>query len=139
MSQPRIVMLEYDPDDRYLTEEFFAKIGRKVSIDFVTNTDDFQLYFDDCVKHLRPYPSLILMNQHAAPQSAITILKELKSNPAYGHIPVVILGSLSHPGTTKEFYAAGASSFIQKPSTDRDTHDKISTFIRYWFDTVELA
>jgi hypothetical protein len=51
----------------------------------------------------------------------------------------VILGSLSHPGMTKEFYAAGASSFIQKPSTDRETQTKIASFVQYWFDTVELV
>jgi CheY-like chemotaxis protein len=139
MSQPRIVMLEYDQDDRYLTEEFFAAMGRKVAIDFVTNSDDFLAYFDRCTKNNRSYPSLILMNQLAAPQSALTLLKQIKSNTDYGHIPVVVLGNLSHPDLTKELYAAGASSFIQKPSTDRDTHVKISSFLQYWFDTVELV
>jgi CheY-like chemotaxis protein len=139
MSQPRIVMLEYDQDDRYITEEFFAESGRKVTIDFVTNSDDFLKYLDRCTKNNRSYPSIILMNQQATPQSALTLLKQLKASPDYGHIPVVVLGSLSHPVMTKEFYAAGASSFIQKPFTGRDTRDKIANFIKYWFDTVELV
>ena len=134
----RILMLEYDPDDRYISKEFFAQAEQKIGIDFVTNSDEFfaflqmQRYSDTLL------PSLIIMNQKASPSDPLTLLKQLKTDPYYKPIPVVILGDISHSGLTRSYYEAGAASFILKPVTYDETRTKIETFIKYWFLTVEL-
>lgn len=138
MGRQKILMLEHDQDDRYLTQESITEIGRQVHIDFVRNSEEFWAYLHARYGDKNSYPSLILLSQKAAPQSALSILKELKSNTHYSYIPVVVLGNISYPDITREYYAAGASSFIQKPATNKDTQNKISNFIDYWFDTVEL-
>ena len=132
-------MLEYDPDDRYISKEFFAQAEKKIGIDFVTTSDEFMAFLQLQRHGDIRLPSLIIMNQKAAPADPLTLLKQLKTDPYYKAIPVVVLGDISHAGLTRSYYEAGASSFILKPVTYEETKNKIESFIRYWFITVELG
>jgi len=134
-----ILMLEYDPDDRFLTTSVFQEQQLKVHIEFVNNSDEFFAWLDHRREQKLSYPDLVLVTLRAAPLDGKEILKQLKSNPEYQHIPVVLLAGITDQRIIKECYAAGASSFIQKPSLNKDTNDKIINFFRYWFETVELV
>jgi CheY-like chemotaxis protein len=129
-----ILMLEHDEDDRYITQAIFDENQYRVSLNFVTDRDAFWEY----LKSSSVLPSLILLNYHAGALTAVGILNELKSNPRFQYIPVVVLSGSVKQDMVKECYHAGASSFIQKPSSNKTATDKITNFIRYWFETVEL-
>jgi CheY-like chemotaxis protein len=127
-------MLEHDDDDRYITQAIFDENQYRVSLNFVSDRDAFWKY----LKSSSVLPSLILLNYHAGPLTAVGILDELKSNPRFQYIPVVVLSGSVKQDMVKDCYHAGASSFIQKPSSNKVATDKITNFIRYWFETVEL-
>lgn len=129
-----ILMLEHDDDDRYITQAIFDENQYRVSLNFVSDRDAFW----EQLKSSSVLPSLILLNYHAGPLTAVGILDELKSNPRFQYIPVVVLSGSVKQDMVKECYHAGASSFIQKPSSNKIATDKITNFIRYWFETVEL-
>jgi response regulator RpfG family c-di-GMP phosphodiesterase len=131
-------MLEHDDDDRYITQAVFDENKYSVKLHFVYNSNDLFAFLLSCEKTLIAYPSLILLNHYAAPLNAVDILKGLKSNPKYTHIPVVVLSGTMNNEILRNCYAVGANSFIKKPSSSREINEKISTFIRYWFETVEL-
>lgn len=135
MKRSKILMLEHDEDDRYITKAFFDEGRYPLDIDFVHNSNEFSTYLEQCPE----LPALIMVNQHAVPMNAVELLKMVKSNPAHRHIPVVVLSGTSNEEMIRECYASGASSFIQKPAGHAETDHKISSFIRYWFETVELA
>jgi DNA-binding NarL/FixJ family response regulator len=132
-------MLEHDRDDRFISQELFSEMDRKVEVDFVTTSDEFFAYLYSHLSAKLPFPSLILINQQAAPLNVTALLKEIKSINAFRYIPVVVLGDRADASFTREYYDAGASGFIQKPATYQDTQKKIETFINYWFGTVELT
>jgi CheY-like chemotaxis protein len=129
-----ILMLEHDDDDRYITQAIFDENQYRVSLNFVMDRDAFWEY----LRSSSVLPSLILLNYHAGPVTAVGILNELKSNPRFQYIPVVVLSGSVKQDMVKECYHAGASSFIQKPSSNKTATEKITNFIRYWFETVEL-
>ena len=133
-----ILMLEHDDDDRYITQAVFDENHYAVKLHFVDNSDDLFAFLISCEKKLNPFPALILLNHYAAPLNAVDILKDLKSNPKYAHIPVVVLSGTTNDEILHRCYAMGANSFIQKPSSGAQVGEKISTFVRYWFNTVEL-
>jgi hypothetical protein len=54
------------------------------------------------------------------------------------HVPVVVLGEVSGDDHIKEWYRAGANTFIVKPSTVAATQKKIKTFFEYWFEVAEV-
>ena len=133
-----ILMLEHDEDDRYITQAIFNEHNYDIKINFVGNSDEVLAHLDHCTKTNSRYPSMILLNYNSGPANALSVLRELRSNPHYMHIPVVVLSGSAHNDIIKECYSSGASSFIQKPSRDKETQEKIVNFFNYWFDTVEL-
>lgn len=132
-------MLEPDDDDRYITKTVFEENRFDVRITFVTTADELFGHLKSNSKNRSDSPSLILLNYHSMPSTAAQILSELKNKTSsFSHIPVVVLSGTVNNEIIQECYAAGASSFIQKPSRSDETNNKISNFFNYWFGTVEL-
>jgi CheY-like chemotaxis protein len=132
-----ILMLEHDDDDRYITQSVFGEHRYDVKIHFVNSADEFFRYLNDCL-HRSSLPSLILLNYYAQPVNAVDVLKQLKANADFRQIPVIVLSDAVTPEIIDECYLHGASSFIQKPWKAGETEEKISSFFRYWFETVLL-
>lgn len=133
-----ILMLEDDEDDRYITQTIMDDNAYNVCIKFVSNSHDLFDNLRSWHADSTPFPSLIILDYHTFPMNASQILKELKSDAALMHIPVVVLSGTGNGEIIRQCYREGASSFIRKPSTSLGTNMKISTFIKYWFETVEL-
>jgi response regulator RpfG family c-di-GMP phosphodiesterase len=133
-----ILMLEQDDDDRYITQAVFDEHHYDLKIQFVTTSNEVFSHLAQCEKNNTRFPSLILLDYHSSPSNAVEILNELKSTGKFSHIPVVVLSGSVKSEIIKECYGSGASSFIQKPSKSADTDAKISSFFKYWFETVEL-
>jgi CheY-like chemotaxis protein len=133
-----ILMLEHDDDDRYITQSVFDQHNYPVKLHFVTSSDELFAFLTHCETNNIPLPSLILLNYYAAPLNSVEILKRLKSDQRFLHIPVVVLSGTLNKNILHNCYSVGANSFIQKPALNKETNEKISTFIRYWFETVEL-
>jgi CheY-like chemotaxis protein len=136
---PTILMLEHDEDDRYITQSMFEEHKFNVSLHFVTDSRDLIKYLQDVRNGGAISPSLILLNYVAFPNDGISILKELKSDNAFKHIPVVVLSGTVQKSIIRQCYEHGACSFIQKPSNNKESERKISNFFKYWFQTVELV
>lgn len=133
-----ILMLEHDDDDRYITQAVFDENHYPVKLHFVRDSNDLFAFLISCEKTFTPYPALILLNHYARPLNAVDILKDLKSNPKYAYIPVVVLSGTLNDEILQACYSAGANSFIRKPSSGAEITEKIGAFVRYWFETVEL-
>jgi CheY-like chemotaxis protein len=127
-----VLMLEDDPDDRFITKESLEKLGLNISIEFVQ-------YSHDLFKHLESFskPHIIIIDFISLPENATDIIKKLKTDARYKSIPVVVLGDSSASKYVTECYEVGANSFVRKPSTLEETLEKIKTFFTYWFSTVE--
>jgi CheY-like chemotaxis protein len=132
-----ILMLEHDEDDRYITQSVFDDNKLDVSIQFASNSNELTGYLEDCIGQKKSLPSLILVNYHAFPLNALEIIKWLKSKDNFRYIPVIVLSGSVNPEIIRSCYAHGANSFIKKPSLGAER--KILTFVRYWFDTVQLV
>lgn len=133
-----ILMLEHDDDDRYITQAVFDENNYSVKLHFVNNSDDLFAFLISCERNFLPFPALILLNHYAAPLNAVEILRDLKANPKYAQIPVIVLSGTMNREILHSCYSMGANSFIKKPASADEINKKISAFVRYWFETVEL-
>ena len=127
-------MIRTDSDDRDLTESALSETGTDVRVKFISDLEEL----DSFVKKAGEQ-SLILLNDNDASHKGYDRLKQLKANPAYGHIPVVVLGELSTDDYVRQCYKAGANSFVVKPSTVADTNKKIAGFFNYWSQVAEVV
>jgi CheY-like chemotaxis protein len=134
-----ILMLEHDDDDRYITQQTFDENNANVKIQFVTTSHELFNFLENCGRSGKLFPALILLNYYSLPQSSIDVLKAIKANDSFRHIPVIILSGTVSAQIVSDCYREGASSFIQKPSLAAETNKKISSFIKYWFETATLS
>jgi DNA-binding NarL/FixJ family response regulator len=128
-----VLMLQADPDDQYITESALAEINSSLTIKYLQETTEMEKYIAE-----NGEPALILLNDGGTITERGQILRQLKANPVYNHIPVVVLGERSSPDYVKECYRAGASTFITKPSSINTTRKKIEMFFSYWFEVAEV-
>jgi response regulator RpfG family c-di-GMP phosphodiesterase len=139
MTNTTILMLESDSDDRFITTSMISEFPYQLDLAFVNYGEEIFKYLEHCRLTGNAFPSMILLSLTVNPNDAIAVLKQLKSNPLYNHIPVIVLTGVKQAAIVKECYALGASSFIEKPSSAQDTNTKIANFLKYWLETVELA
>lgn len=128
-----VLMLQTDADDRFITESTMSEMEYTIPLKFLDDTDKL----DEYVRQ-KGLPSLILLNDSGSILQKGQLLRQLKSNPVYGHIPVVVLGEKTTDDYIRQCYKAGASSYISKPSSVKETKKKIETFFSYWFDVAEV-
>ena len=124
---PYAIMLQTDEDDKYITESILAEINNTVPVIFIAGTDELKEAIASSGE-----PTVILVNDSFS-HTAKEQLKQLKSEPAYSHLPVVILGEVVAEEYIRQYYRSGASTYITKPSSIAGTKKKIDVFFRYWF------
>lgn len=129
-----ILMVEDDPDDRYLTEQTLQEIGVTTPIKFLTQSDEVLSFLES-----HELPALILIDYNISPDNGVEVLKTLKAHPAYRPIPVIILSDSAAPAYVTECYRHGANSFIAKPFTAETTRKKIENFFTYWLEVAEVG
>lgn len=128
-----VLMLQTDVEDRFITESTMSEMELSVSLKFLDDAEILDEYVG-----LEGLPSLILLNDSGSILQKGQLLRQLKSKPVYGHIPVVVLGEKTTDDYIRQCYRAGASSYITKPSSIGETRKKISMFFTYWFDVAEV-
>jgi CheY-like chemotaxis protein len=134
-----ILMLEPDADDRFITSSMISEFAYELDLVFVNYGEEIFKYLEHCRENGDALPSLILLSLTVNARDGIEVLRQLKANKLYNHIPVIVLTGVKQTSIIKECYALGASSFIEKPISVHDTNTKIANFLKYWLETVELA
>lgn len=132
--QSYVLMMQVDPDDRYLTESVLDNLSQPVSIEYSSGFREMEE-----IIQAHGHPSVILLNDRGSTHPGGEMLIRIKSHTEYGYIPVVVLGEVSTPEYIRKCYRAGASTFIIKPSTLKETQEKIEKFFSYWFDVAETS
>lgn len=137
-----ILLVDDDPDDRYLLQTAFEESDTPCRLDYVEDGDEIFAYLD---KQAQPdssteqLPDLILLDLNMPKKNGWQVLNELKQSPLFKHIPVVILTTSKSPEHVRKSYSLGASSFISKPSSFTSLVEVAKVLGKYWFDVVTFA
>ena len=130
----RIVFADDDADDRLLVQEAFEENNVACKLDLVE--DGIQLL--DYLNNNETNPSLILLDINMPRKDGTQVLAELKSNPQWRHIPVIMFTTSKSPEDVRKCYDLGANSFIVKPSSFQDLLNVTDVIVKYWLETVAL-
>lgn len=135
---PYVLMLEDDGDDRHLTKAFFAEQGYDLGLEFIEDAEGVLPCLENCYQNNIPLPGLIILDKNTPGKTGFEVLQEIKTNPNFQHVPVVMMSGTAFPAEVAEAYRLGVNSYITKPVSHQLTVKKIDTCIRYWFETVDL-
>lgn len=131
--QDYVLMLQADEDDRYFTQSILDEMQETIAMQFISGINELKT----CIS-ANGFPAVILINNQDHRHKAIDIVKYLKADNSLDHIPVIVLGEITTADYTRQYYRAGANSYIIKPSTVAAMRKKIRLFLDYWFEVAEV-
>lgn len=137
-----ILIAEDDEDDRLLAKEAFREAKIANPIHFVTDGEQLMDYlhrrqpYQDVKQY--PWPGLILLDLNMPRKDGREALAEIKGDPTFRRIPIVVLTTSKADEDVVRSYDLGVNSFITKPVTFNGMVDVVRAFSRYWFGVVTL-
>jgi CheY-like chemotaxis protein len=137
-----ILMADDDEDDCMLASEALTESNLQHQLYVVKDGEELMDYLYRRGKYANSEntvsPGLILLDLNMPKKDGREALKEIKSNPKFRHIPVVILTTSKAEEDIQLSYYLGANSFIIKPVTFASLIEVMKTIGKYWFNIVEL-
>jgi CheY-like chemotaxis protein len=137
-----ILMADDDPDDRQLTREAFVEAKLANDIRFVEDGVELLDYLHRRGKFAdpasSPRPGIILLDLNMPRKDGREALQELKQDPRFRAIRVIILTTSKAEEDILRTYNLSAASYITKPVTFEALVDVVKTLGKYWLEIVEL-
>lgn len=131
---PLLVVEDHEPSAKIIST-VFAEVAPSISVRLVSSGDE-------CLSELRDDstsdPHMILLDLGLPDTNGLRILEIRNNDPNLQEIPTIVLSGQDDPETITASYAAGANSFIRKP-TDFDGYlEMAETVVDYWYTTAAL-
>ena len=137
-----ILMADDDPDDRQLAKEAFEEAKLANDLRFVEDGVELLDYMHRRGKFsdpaTSPWPSIILLDLNMPRKDGREALQELKADPRFRTIRVIILTTSKAEEDILRTYNLSAASYITKPVTFESLVDVVKTLGKYWLEIVEL-
>ena len=134
-----ILLVEDNPGDVRLTQEAFKEAGIANRIHVVT--DGYQalefLYqrgeYEDAVR-----PDLVLLDLNLPKKNGDEVLEELKADPQFTGLPVIVLTSSDAETDVVRSYELNANAYLTKPVNPGEFVETVRTLERFWLSIVRL-
>jgi CheY-like chemotaxis protein len=131
-----ILIAEDNPDDRFMIERGFRKIGLQGPLHLVVDGAEAIAYMKGEGRYADrsqfAYPSFVITDLKMPRADGFAVLDFLKRNPAWAIIPTVVLSASADPDDIKKAYMLGASSFHCKPAGLDGLTKLLSVVHDYW-------
>lgn len=137
-----ILVADDDPDDRKLTQEAFTESKLANDLRFVGDGVEVFDYLNRRGKFAdpasSPWPSLMLLDLNMPRMDGREVLVELKKNPRYSGIRVIVMTTSKSEADINKAYLLNAASYITKPVTFDSLVNVVTALGKYWLEIVEL-
>jgi CheY-like chemotaxis protein len=113
-----ILMAEDDEGHAFLVQQNLAEAGIANEIIHVLDGQealDFIRAQGAYANRTRNGPLLLLLDINMPRVDGVEVLRQLKSDPAYAQIPVIMLTTTDDPREVRRCYDLGCSSYVTKP------------------------
>lgn len=134
-----ILLAEDNPGDVRLAREAFKRGRVPTNINVANNGEDVISYLRRTGKYeLAVRPDLIVLDLNMPRKDGRAVLAEIKHDPKFDCIPVVVLTSSDADEDIVACYKLHASCFISKPFEVKEYNDVIRSIEDFWLTTVKL-
>ena len=82
-----------------------------------------------------PVPSVILLDLRIPKVDGLDVLRQLKQDPVYRNVPVVVLTTSGEDRDVRRSYELGAASYIVKPVEFEKFQEVVGRIDLYWMVT----
>jgi len=134
MSILSILIADDDEDDKFLLKSAFEECKIEAPLTFVDNGQELI----DFLHKAKKLPSIIILDLNMPKKDGREALKEVKQNPTFRSIPILILTTSNSPEDVRNCYFLGANCFITKPSTFEGLMKVIDQLNKFWFNIASI-
>lgn len=139
---PVILMVDDDDEDIYLTRRAFCESREDLIFRSVQNSAALFDYLN-CRGEFADnsdvvLPDVILLDINIPKENGFEILKKLREDEQFGHLPVSMLTTSAAEHDICKAYKLGASSFICKSASAQGMKEVANHFCEYWFNFAKL-
>ncbi len=125
-----VFIVDDDPDDRQLILDAFLETNPTIDCVFIENGNQLMKTLD--TTEPENFPSLILLDLNMPGMMGLHVLKEVRSNKHYSHIPIIILTTSTFLQDESSSYKLGASCFLHKPQSFKELQEISASISRLW-------
>jgi CheY-like chemotaxis protein len=139
MKKKLILVAEDDQDDRFFLEAAFTEVGDEGVLAFVENGVEVLDFLEKKLKQRAELPDMIILDLNMPKKNGKETLSELKKNPLFEKIPVVIYTTTCNDVEVRLCYELGASTYIVKPSDYDQIREVVASLKNHWGDPASMS
>lgn len=135
----QVLLVEDSPGDVRLTREAFIDAKVHVNLHVASDGAEAMVFLRQEGEHSNsPRPDLILLDLNLPKKDGREVLEEIKENPAFKSIPVVILTTSTSGADIMQSYMRHANSYIAKPVDLAGFLKVVKSIDNFWLSVVKL-
>ncbi|MEM1254013.1 MAG: response regulator [Cyanobacteria bacterium P01_H01_bin.21] len=134
-----ILLVEDSSTDAAIIMAAFKSIGYSGKIQIVCDgTEAIDFLEQIGLNHGNDLPQLILLDLNLPRKSGHEMLHDIKVNPIWQAIPVIVFSSSSRPVDIAKSYRLHANAYVVKPIVLEDYRLTAQRICDFWLKTVKL-
>lgn len=137
-----ILVAEDDPDDREFIREAFARVRLANPLFFVEHGIELLEYLRRSGRYAdpasSPRPALVLLDLNMPRMGGGEALAQLRADPEFRALPVVVLTTSNDELDVERCYALGANSYVCKPMGFDALVAATRDIGHFWFEVARL-
>lgn len=134
-SMPVLIMVDDDQEDVLLVRTAVKRTALPLHVERYSNAEGLMAAlagFRVTRDPLAPR-QIILLDLNMPGKGGRACLQDLKSNPAWSDIPVIIYSTSNSPEDIHQCYEHNANAYLCKPDDLQRLEQMITVLYRYWF------
>ncbi|GAB2551487.1 response regulator [Spirosoma aerophilum] len=137
LPKPVILVVEDNPDEWFLIRWTLLQLFPAIQPVWLSEAREVIPYLDSCRQRKMDMPRLILVDLYLpVAQVGLSVIQDLKSNPAYQRIPAITLSRSNHADDVVSAFTCCANSYIVKPTTYAEWRQGFNMLRSYWNESV---
>lgn len=134
-----ILLVEDSPADVLITREAFAEFKVLNTLHVVEDGVEALAFLNQAGQYASvPRPDLILLDLNLPRKNGREVLAEIKTDPKFKSIPVVVLTTSHSEKDVLQAYDQHANCYIVKPVGFDNFVEAVKTIRQFWFSVVTL-
>jgi len=125
----QVVLADDDKEDCLIFSDAVADLSIKIDLTVVGNGDKLMALLQEFI------PDILFLDIHMPCRDGWQCIKEIRANPLYDKLPVIMFSGMGDKDIMSYFYREGANHFLIKPYTMDDLKQSLeiifSNFPRY--------
>ncbi len=139
MNDVHILLVEDNPGDARLILEALKESKLKTNVSMVTDGVEAMAFLRREGRYANALrPDIMLLDLNLPRKDGRELLEEVKSDPDFKLIPVLVLTTSSSSDDILSSYERHANSFITKPADMDEFMEVVRSVESFWFDIAKL-